>query len=1208
MFHHSGVAFLRRLTPCLIALMIATLPLAGQTGLAVVRGTAKDPTGAVLTHASVTLTNTLTGVALKTETSDVGAFYFGSVRPGPYSIEITASGFKKWTGDLQLQVGQTAVVDAAMEVGTVESTIEVTAAAPVVTTEGAQVSDVKDALRIKQLPLNGRVISNLFNLTPGVEGGGNPRVNGMKVGSVEMAVDGVSLVDRFGGGIARVQPGLGTIQEYRIEMAGSNAQYSRPATVTLITKSGTNDLHGDVFWTHRNNFSGLRARQRQDSSGTPPQYIRNEFGASAGGPIIRNKTFWFFAYEGQTERQARFAQSSVPTEAIWAGDFSQATTQNSERITIYNPFTTRPDGTRDPFPGNRIPQSLIKPIAGTMKGVSALPSIAGLNPWIETNFQAYYPITLDVDTFTGKIDHVFSEKDSVAGSVTRSTRPRRVFGGQYGYPPPGNTDAGGTGRQDSTVYSAFARWNRVFTPTLLNEFQASGSRSSNSSGTLADDTDWAKQLGFPNPFGVTGWPTICSDSPFFYYGCWDADNRGDQHLTAYQIENNTTWIKGRHSVKFGFKGRQEYNNVRELQQAQGSHTFYKDWTALYDPAEDQATSFTGEGFASMLLGLPTYLSNQYNRGYFYFQQKELGAYVHDSWRATNRLTLDLGVRWDKWTVYKEKYDRLVNLDMTKAATGMEVITPHSTRLESIQGIPPSVLQSWAARGLTWKTADEVGFPGGLLPADNNNFAPRLGVAFRLTDKLVLRGGYGIYYWTMPLSQILQSSRTNPPLNLRFENSLGDLNGNEQLHALKHVPAPNEFIGTATVDVEGFAGISRSAQGMMVWDINNWSDNMAQEWTFTIERELMRNTALRLSYIGNHGSNLEQRWRWNDPESEYNYQARTGLLRQTNPDLRRVNPNWTSSCCQGPVRHNGYSNTNTFQVEVQRRYSSGLAFQWFYTYAHAMTTSDTGGFNFGSSGVNSSGSGTAFAVPENILIWGEPNLSEKDRLRLGYANSVEVPAQRIRWNGIYDLPFGRGKKYGNDMSRGLDLVFGGWQVAFIGDWRSGFWAGVNGQRYLFGDPTLSSEDRLEMNIFGRRQRLLFRGDFDPTVATDVDQAKLQQLVPVDRSQRVLRPLGPQFDNRVPQTLADGTVRLTPITEMVNWNARNFYRGPGAFNQDFSVFKTFTITERVRTRFTADFFNVFNHPVDVTPNDMTGLQDLSRQANDPRIIQFSLRVEW
>src|SRR5262249_5384450 len=160
-------------------------------------------------------------------------------------------------GTLTVEVGQTVTIDPNMEVGTVGTTVEVSGAAPIISTEGMQVSDVKDSLRIHQLPLNGRQVTNLFDLTPGVEGGGNPRVNGLKVGSVEMLLDGISLVNRFGGGIVQVQPGLDIVQEYRIETAGSNAQYSRPATITLVSKSGTNEFHGTAFETHRNNFGGL---------------------------------------------------------------------------------------------------------------------------------------------------------------------------------------------------------------------------------------------------------------------------------------------------------------------------------------------------------------------------------------------------------------------------------------------------------------------------------------------------------------------------------------------------------------------------------------------------------------------------------------------------------------------------------------------------------------------------------------------------------------------------------------------------------------------------------------------------------------------------------------------------------------------------------------------------------------------------------------
>ena len=437
--------WIARLVACL--LVASAFPLAAQTGFGTVTGTVKDATGAVIPGATATLTNTATGVVVKGQTNGVGAYYFGSVRPGSYTLAVEATGFKKWSGTLNLEVGQTATIDPKMEVGALENVVEVTGAAPIITTEGAQVSDVKDALRIHQLPLNGRAVTNLFDLTPGVEGGGNPRVNGMKVGSAEMLLDGVSLVDRFGGGISRVQPGLDTIQEYRIETAGSGAQYSRPATVTLVTKSGTNDLHGSLFETHRNNFGGLRARRRQDFYSTPPQYIRNEYGFLVGGPVFipklyngRNKTFWLFSFEGQKERQARYAETQAPTQAIWNGDFSGAVDTAGNPITIYNPFTTRPDGTRDPFPGNKIPSNLIQPIAATMKSISALPTNPAANPWTDVNFQAYYPTPLDMNTITTKIDQIFSEKDTLSGRFTRSVRSNSVFGGRYGYPPPGATD------------------------------------------------------------------------------------------------------------------------------------------------------------------------------------------------------------------------------------------------------------------------------------------------------------------------------------------------------------------------------------------------------------------------------------------------------------------------------------------------------------------------------------------------------------------------------------------------------------------------------------------------------------------------------------------------------------------------------------------------------------------------------------------------
>jgi Carboxypeptidase regulatory-like domain/TonB dependent receptor-like, beta-barrel len=1215
---------LRKSLAVLILVALPLVPTAAQSGLGIVHGAVQDSSKALLPNSKVTLTNTATGISQEATTNSAGAYYFSNVQIGPYELVVEARGFKKWAGTLDVGAGQNVDIEPVMEVGSVQTTVDVTGASPVVATEGAQVSDVKDALSIHDLPLNGRQISNLFNLTPGVEGAGNPRTNGMKVGSTEMNLDGMSYVDRFGGGIARVQPGLDTVQEFSIETAGSGAQFSRPATIQLVTRSGTNEIHGALFETFRNNADGLRARQRQDGN-TAAKLIRNEFGGWAGGPVWipklyngKNKTFWFFDWEAMRQRQQLFATTGVATPAMWNGDLSNITDFNGDAYTIYDPLTTSgPNGSRQPFPNNVIPSNRLNPVAKVMQSISPVPNLPG-NPWIDQNFSTFYPIVTNQHTWTIKLDHNFSDKDSLSGRFTNSPYFNAQYGGKYGFPPPGCTDCGGTGESDYTVYSTYLRWNHIFSPTFFNELQLSGFRSATHYGTLGDSTNWANKLGFPNPFGVTGWPTIYaagSGDPFsnmFYYGGWDGDNNHNQNLTAYEIDDNVTWVKGKHTVKFGFKGRQEYNNIRELQQAEGSHSFYPNWTALYDPAAQAAVPFTGTGYAELLLGMPTALRNQYNRGYFYFQQKELGLYADDSWKLTPRLTVSAGLRWDHWTPYHEAQDRLVNLDPNNYP-GFTVISPHNTTIESLPNIPSGVLASWAARGLTWVTADQAHFPGALIPDYWKDFSPRIAVAYQVSNKWVVRGGYGMYYWPMPLSQILQASRTNPPLNLGFVNHRDDLNGAFPERSLLIAPQSDDFMPNVNVDVTGIAGISSNSQGFFGFDPHNWADDRMQQWTFTIEHELMKNTALRLSYIGTHGSNLEQRLAWNTAEAAYNYETRTGLAIEpgaAGTDLRRPNPNWNGTT----ESHVGYSNSNSLQAEVQRRFSGGLAFQAFYTYNHTLSTSDESGFGDGAGGA---------LVPENTTLRGEPDLTLSERLKLVYANSALVPPQRVTWNAIYELPFGKGKKFIGNASKPLDLLVGGWQLAFVGTWANGNWMGVNqsngyqpsNSEYLFGNPVLDSSQRLTMNVFGKNQKLWFAGDFDPTQATNVNLSALESLVPADRSQRTLRPIGSDFSNRVPIPLADGTVRPTSITDLFTWNPPNFMLSPGNWNEDFSVFKYFNFAERLRLRFTADFFNVFNHPVDYLAgagqqdlNKNTGLLDLSRQVNDPRIIQFSLRLEF
>jgi hypothetical protein len=442
--------------------------------------------------------------------------------------------------------------------------------------------------------------------------------------------------------------------------------------------------------------------------------------------------------------------------------------------------------------------------------------------------------------------------------------------------------------------------------------------------------------------------------------------------------------------------------------------------------------------------------------------------------------------------------------------------------------------------------------------------------------------------------------------MRFENIVSEFD-NSGTYTLRTLPTAQFFLPNQTIDTEGTISLPSSARRGFAWDGKRWRDGRAQSWHLTWEHELMRSTALRLSYIGDHGRDLEQRVSTNSLEPEYNFIMRTGLAPASGAagDIqRRRNPDWNLD--NGYITRTGYSNTHSAQVEIERRYSNGIGFQWFYTFARSLTTTDAGGFTSGNQGINDGADGGR--VPESIEVWGAPNLSFDERLRLTYYNSTNVPAHRIRYNGIFDLPFGHGKKFGSGVPGVLNQLVGGWQIAIMGDWRSGNWMSADANRFVFGDPTLSAGQRPEMTIFGLHQRLWFRGDVDLSSATDIKGGDPLSLVPEDRSQRLVRPLGPAFDNRLPLRLADGTIRLTDVTDLYNPSSRGFIVGPGAWTVDLALHKNFKLGERINGRLSADFFNFFNHPTDEPPDNTTGLQNLSRQSNSPRIIQFSLRLDW
>jgi len=1225
---------------CLVAFILAVPLSRAQIGQGKVTGTVTDLSQAIVPNANVTLTNTETGVVSKSQSSDVGLYYFGAVPIGQYKIEVQKEGFEQWVGTFTLAVGQTAVVNPSLKVGSSKTVVEVTGAAALIETQSGAVGDVKESSQIRDLPLNGRQIGGLFNLTAGVESGsGGARVNGMKVGSLDINMDGASLVNRFGGGMVTTQPGIETIQEFRIDTVGSDARFAQPATVVMATRSGTNQLHGAGYEYLRDNSVIGVARLRTDPTTgfTQPKLIRNEFGGYISGPVYiphiyngKDKAFWFFDYEGlrQQARSGGPLEPYVPTAAMWQGDLSNAIDPNNgdAPIIIYDPKST---GTgvdpnpphspgpyfRTPFPNNQIPGPL-SVTAAALKGLTALPCCgptADNNPYVASNFNLTYPQIQTNNTFTPKWDQNISEKDRLSVRYTRATQTSLREGGYYANPADPSSGMGSSVRNYAAT-NVSVNYNRTISPNWLNELLVGVLRVPNHSGTAADFTNWAEKLGTPNPFNVTGWPTMYTTEASGYYMGWDSDNNKQQHLTSETVDDNVTWTHGKHTVQFGFHGRMEQNNIEELQQAQGNHGWANAYTVNWDPSAQWAAVDTGSGFAELLLGLPNMLSNQYNRGFFYFRQTMLGMYVNDKIKLSPRLTLNLGLRWDYFTPYTEARNRMALPYAPDQA--FSVMTPGSVDMTSL-GIPSSALDAWQAIGLSWKTADSAGYPSNLFNPIHNDFGPRLGLAYQLNPKTVLRGSYGIYYVPEPLNLLLQSMRTNPPLNLRYVNNPylnpnvpGGTGGSYYgTYPLIVTPASTDYMPPATVDITGGGQAPVENNTITAWDAKNWKDSRAQTWNFTVERELPGRAGLRLSYIGTYGGNLLQNYAINDPEPNYNYAMRTGLLPPSDTNKLRGIINW------GVIadNHTGYSRSHSFQTEIHRTFSSGIAFQAFYTFNRQLGTDDPSGASLSSTSINGgSGSGHlggngGAAVPESFELQGEPNVPYKQRLRLVYFNSTTIPPHNVTFNGIYDLPFGKGKHFARNVSTPLNYLIGGWQVATIGVWHSGLWMGANPAYVQPGSIFIPANQRAKLTQKGSKDQYVqwFAGNFSGKNATSV-QGSLHAAV--------ARQFGPNcsgaYVGQLAVTLADGSCYNSGAS-FYNPAPRNNIIGPGAWNDDFSLYKHIKVGERVDFRFAADFFNFFNHPNNAPPNASTGLQDVSTQdttLNGPRQVQLSLRVEF
>ena len=1234
---------------CLVGFLLSVPLSLAQTGQGTVTGTVTDLTQAIVPNANVTLTNTATGVANKAQSSDLGTYHFGAVPIGDYKIVVEKQGFDVWGGTFTLSVGQNAVVNPTLKVGAGKTVVEVTGAAAPIETQSGAVADVKESTQIRNLPLNGRQIGLLFDLTPGVESGaGGARVNGMKVGALDINMDGASLVNRFSGGFVTVQPGIETIQEFRVETVGSDARYDQPATVVMASRSGTNQIHGVGYEYLRDNsvVGATRLRTDPTTGFTVPKLIRNEFGGFLSGPVYiphvyngKDRAFWFFDYEALRNRQRSGTplEPFVPTAAMWQGNLSNAIDpgNNNAPVVVYNPTTTNATTfQRTPFAGNIIPGTF-SPTAQALKALTALPSNTN-NPYLGVaNITTTYPIVQSNGSPTIKWDQNISDKDRLSVRYTRASQTYVREGGYYANPLNPLSGMGSSARNYETTNVA-VNYNRTISPNWLNELLVGVLREPNHSGTSADFTNWDSKLGVPDPFGVTGWPTMyVYEAPGNYFG-WDSDNNKQQHLASETIEDNVTWTHSKHTFQFGFRGRKEQNNIEELQQAQGSHTWgpsyasqYTEWTGNWDPSAFTHATDTGSGFAELLLGLPTYLSDQLNRGFFYFRQTEMGLYISDKYKVSPRLTLNLGLRWDYFTPYTEARNRIV-LPYAPDSK-FAVMTPGNIPITQL-GTPASAINAFSAIGLTYTTASAAGYPSDLFSQVYHDLGPRLGLAYQVNHNTVIRASYGIYYVPEPLNLLLQSARTTPPLNLVYQTAPnlnvnvpssgpGQTGKNSAYYGQYPeivAPSASDYLPPATVTA-GAGGVANTENNLATtWDAKNWNDSRDQTWNFTIEHELPAHTAMRLSYIGTYGGNMLQNYAINDPEPNYNYAVRTGLIPPGDSNYLRGVLNWGLY----GNNHTGYSRDHSFQAEVRRTFTNGASFQVFYTFTRQLGTDDPGGAGLSSTSVNGGGGAGHLggsgggAVPENFELLGEPNLTYAQRERLVYFNSTTIPPHNVTFNGVYDLPFGKGKHFARNSSTALNYLIGGWEIASIGVWHSGLWMGLANNLVQPGNVRIPAGSRPILHQAGNSKSDTFREWFAGNFPTSSYTAASGSIVTP-----VARLAGPNctggYDGHFAVPLSNApsnngaTCYNAGFSGFYNPAPRNNIIGPGAWNDDFSIYKHFKIAEKVDLRFAADFFNFTNHPNDPPPSASTGLQDISQQdqtLNTSRQIQLSLRLEF
>jgi len=1166
--------------------VFSSVLLRGQgTDLGTIRGTVTDTSGAVVAQAAVTVTDASTGATRQTKTNGDGAYEIFGLRSGTYKVAAQASGFGgQEINGIVLNGSSVVGVNVTLRVSSAQEAVEVTGAPAEINTEDATIGNTIGSRAVIDLPRDSRDVYTFLYLNPNITQADEPgdfKFTGFQSYGASFSLDG----QRSSGGIFGAQtssePSLEAVDEVNVLSDNFSAEYAGIANIRITTKRGTNQFHGSIFYNNKN--SALAAWTLQDQLGKAnfapsplqpkypnPAFNINDFGASAGGPIPKLRDTWFFAaYERDYNVNPVYIQSTTFAHPdLYTGNFSLMSDASKPDVssTLASMLTAQEmaaDTTTytDPATGEQfqvltqMPARLLNPTV--QKLISTYFPKVGLSAPIDPStgrisgaYQTSLPARDTLDLGTLRLDHDFGQEDHAyvvynASADTSATNPVS----RNGYPGLGLTQSD---RQNHTVGISYSH---VFGPTLVNEVRGGFNKEnllvhSNTtlqgflSGIGFDAADIAAYGSTVGGFalGTDGQPAISFNGAFSTF-----DNGGrntyrplSQALTTFG--DTVTWVHGRHNFKFGADWVRNWaldGFALNRGNPRGSMTYAGPSTCATTPSNPNGDCLGSnpDPFVDFLLGLPPTSASYVLkvRPPMNVHNWEQGFFAQDDWKLNSRLTLNLGLRYDLITPFIEKNDILVNfdpnlIDPLNGDKGVFVIPSTKT----IPYLDTRIVNY----GFLTASQTHEGIGRGLIRTDKDNFAPRLGIAWAIGDKSVIRGGYGFFFPTSAAQGIRDPIATN-----------GFNQGVTSRKTLEGWPGFTHGISPITGGtLKGF-GNTPSGEVVPV----NLQDPRVQQWNATFERQIGWNSTLRFSYLGSHAGGLIGGHDLNElPPGNNGFGTSSGA---NTPDgsgdgvTPCVPDNGDCSLSPADLARYPYpiigeflvsfgnfarANSNAFQTQFERRYKGGLLLNLSYTYLDQKSTvGDTANSSLGSE-------------PYNPF---EPNLD--------YATDGFVSKHRFIAYGVYDLPVGRGHSFAGGISRWANAIIGGWQGTFNMFAKSGtgytpFWTCNDCDPVFPGNIGVGSVDAVgDFNSPDFRPNIL-----SPSINTGHTGS--------GGTMYNVTAFGP------PSVGAD--FLTNPAVAR-----RNSLIGPSMWGVNLGLHKNFQITERVVANIGADVDNIFNHPI-------------------------------